>query len=227
MVKALYLILSLAALALIAVLHLVPAETARRLIAEDGPVESLTAVAWFVGAAGLVLVLLKTRWRDAVSGAFILALAGLRELDSQKRFTTMSITKARFYLSPAVPLKEKVVVILVLAVIAAVVIRFCWRNLPIWWRGVRTRHAPSLAVLGGLAAVAVSEVLDRLPQVSREFGLPLPQGWPASCHAAEEVLELAGPCLLLAAMVDFYCRWSRSRAPPAPTAKGADTGPEP
>jgi hypothetical protein len=204
MIKALYVVIAAAALGLIAVLCLAPAETARRLLAEDGPVESLSAAAWFLGAAGLVLALVKTRWRDAASAAFILVLAGLRELDMQKRFTTMSITKTKFYLSPAVPLGEKVVVVLVLAAIAAVVIRFGWRNFPAWWRGIRAGHAPSLAVLAALATLAVSKVLDRLPQVSREFGAPLPEDWSASCHAAEEILELAGPCLLLAAMVDFY-----------------------
>lgn len=74
---------------------------------------------------------IKKGWRDGYLGAWTLCLAGFREFDLHKRFTTMGVSKIKFYLSPDVSATEKITVVIVLLVCLIPVLLFLKRNLPL------------------------------------------------------------------------------------------------
>jgi len=76
-------------------------------LSEGGVVESLSALGYFVCAA---LMLLMGGWHYVKKYHYVFMLVmlfGMRELDFDKRFTTMGIFKSKFYASSDVPMIEK------------------------------------------------------------------------------------------------------------------------
>lgn len=132
----------------------------------------------------------------------ILVLMTLRELDFDKRFTSMGLLKLRLYTGTA-PLWEKVIG---LAVIALILI-CCWRLLtisfPRWWAGLRAGRASSW--LSGLAVLTlvVAKSLDGLDRKLAGFGIVLPADLGRISGRIEEVLELGTAILLVQALIYF------------------------
>lgn len=87
-------------------------------IKEGGVVETLSALGYFVTVATMLLLGGFQFIKRYYYIVLLILIFGMRELDFDKRFTTMGIFKSRFYLSDAVPLYEKVIGLLVIAVLA-------------------------------------------------------------------------------------------------------------
>lgn len=186
-----------------------PIDEKRRLLNEGGIIES--ACVWLYILTGLGLLAVGgLQWsrRSAreqqgstfasqigpahpwMLAAFVFCFAA-RELDFQKRFTTMSVTKTRFFVSSDVGIVEKLIVFLVLAAIALLVFRL----FAIYFQKIISRFKncrlagvlPVLAVLSVVFATALDSVsiLKRGP-------------WEKGIPAAEEMSELLIPVLFLA-----------------------------
>jgi hypothetical protein len=128
-------------------------------------------------------------------------LLGLRELDFHARFTTMGIFKTRYYISPEVPLAEKLVVSVIVIVISIVAIRYMRQKYSSFLEGFRQRSLPAMAIfLAGCSAV-LSKSLD-------SFSGPIE--WLISLfrndisgmalQVMEESIELAIPAFILIAI---------------------------
>ena len=86
-------------------------------IEEGGVIETLSVFGYFLC---VLLILLKGKWAYIKKYNYFLILIilfGLRELDFDKRFTTMGILKSKFYLSNSVPVTEKLIGLLVIAIL--------------------------------------------------------------------------------------------------------------
>ena len=100
------------------------ASTLDGLFREGGVVENAQAILY-----GLCVRLSLAYWRREVwpgglTGALLLAVLMLRELDFHKRFTAMSVTRTRYYLLPDVPVLSKVIAASVLLVTLAIAVLF-------------------------------------------------------------------------------------------------------
>jgi hypothetical protein len=186
---------------LIFCLLLLPADLTKMFIKENGPVEMVTA-AGFLTAAGWLFL---KRWQGEESSYFsagaLVLLLGLRELDFHARFTTMGIFKTRYYISPEVPLAEKLVVSVIVIVISIVAIRYMRQKYSSFLEGFRQRSLPAMAIfLAGCSAV-LSKSLD-------SFSGPIE--WLISLfrndisgmalQVMEESIELAIPAFILIAI---------------------------
>lgn len=173
-----------------------PRATTDALITEGGPVETVTVVLYFAAAALTLLRLGGRADRLHLLSVFFLVLFALREMDFHDRFTSRGITMLRFYTSPEVPLLEKLVVVLVLAVIGGALLllgRDVLSRLRTGWR-------PPLPVVAALALIPISIAFDRLVRMLvYDAGLPAGGTLAFSAFVFEETSELAIPALFLLA----------------------------
>lgn len=188
-------------------LLLLPESEVKAYIVENGPIENLSATGWFVAAFALVAVSRRTGWWDGYLGAWTLCLAGFRELDLHKKFTSMSVLKIKLYLSHHVSATEKITVVIVLLLCSFPVFLFLKRNLPLLTCQVRRKYPPALALVFSIAFGVMSKILDRLPNGLREEGFFIPVDLRLIVGITEEVMELGLPCFFIAVIFHYLHAW--------------------
>ena len=67
-------------------------------------------------------------WNSGATGAVILVLFALRELDFQKKFSSVSITRTKFYFSPDISLFVKIIGGAIVLFILITLVLFVRRN---------------------------------------------------------------------------------------------------
>ena len=159
-----------------------------RIIRENGPVESATAILW-----GLVAIGCLVGARRAGPGRVDWALAALvvlfllaRELDFQKRFTDWNLNTLRNYVDEDIPLGERLRALAAYwlpPAISSLVLFGRWAE-P-FFKALRKRQPYSLAALGWLALVGATAVLDKA-----HHWIHLPPQHSHVFHVFEEVLEM-------------------------------------
>jgi hypothetical protein len=188
---------------LIVVSGLADEETARTLLAEGGPVETASVVA-YVGAAVMMLIqALKgkpARWCLMV---LTLCLA-FRELDFDKRFTVIGIFKGRFYFSPDVPVHQKLIAALVTAGILTALYFLIRQHLKAFTQDVLERKGSPLSVFfaGGLMVFAKS--IDGLSRKLEPFGIEPTEAVNHFAGSVEEIFEFTAAALIFVAAAGAF-----------------------
>ena len=180
---------------------LLPAETGAALVREHGPVEMATALLYLPTILWLILRSFRDYPQWHLTAGSMVTLLLLRELDAHARFTTMGVLKSRYYLSPDVPAGEKAVVSALMILILIVGLRFVWRSAPSFFRALRRRHAPALAVAAAIGTAVVSKTLDSLSGPVRFLLKPLYHDSKTYLRVYEEIFELAIPLFILLALL--------------------------
>lgn len=192
------------ALSLLAVLSLalllLPEGLTAALVDEDGPVESLTAALWFVGAAAALTTAFRSRplvWEWLFGGVGMLLFAA-RELSWHTQFTGWSVTRVESYLSASIPLWGRLLGLLLVVLPAAVsliglVVRLTPRLRRAWRQGAAwSRDVPLWLLL-----LVISQVLDKGHKVFPPLGFDIPVHYT---RLFEETIELALPVYVLFAI---------------------------
>lgn len=190
----------LAVAVLIAGITCIPKESLGNLLKEDGPVEILSGVGYFVCVL-VFLVLFRGRAVRLWYFPFIFLAMGFRELDFHVRFTTINMTKLKYYLpAGGVPWDEKLVVMAIVGFIGFACLVMLRRHLPGFRNRFRERHVPTVgAALAGVMTVW-SLIADKLPKKLRLIGVSDESVLMRFVDAAEEVGELSIPYLILVAI---------------------------
>lgn len=176
-------------------------------ISEGGPVQILSAASYVVV---IVTLLREMTWKQVTDNwpLLVVPLAMcLREMDFHAHFTTYSITKTTLYVSPDVPLLEKLfgaAVFLLLGVTGVVLLQKYWRS---FLHGLRRLQPVALAIVMAAACAVVSKVLDGASSNLAVLGIRVDPTFFSV--VAEEVLELGIPVFLsIAAFAAFPARGS-------------------
>ena len=128
---------------------------------------------------------------------------GLRELDFDKRFTTMGIFKSRFYLSNEVMIGEKMVAVLISALFL-VCLFFLLKNFArSFAEGIKARQGQSLTVLIALVFMVSSKSIDGLGRKLKPAGIVVSQSVSSLAGVIEESMELMIPLLFIVAITEF------------------------
>lgn len=161
------------------------------LMGEEGPVEQLTALGFFLLAP---LVWLLRRRSDplptlAALAAVFLAF-GAREMVWHKVWTGTSVLRVSYYTGPA-PLQHKLVALAVLAVFVLALGRLVLRHARPTWQALCRGEPVAVSVAVFLATIVLAKGLDRSYSIlTEDFGWPLTIGVQAAINALEECLEL-------------------------------------
>lgn len=170
------------------------------LFSEEGPFEEMSIVLWV--ALGAMLLFHNVRSPRVWALAALSFLFAAREADLHKAFTVMSISKSRFYISPDVPVMQKILGGLVMLAAVILIIhlaRLCWQY---FFRqgGLRTPVGQVLVL--PVLLLPISKVLDRLSNGLREsFDIHLSYAVNQFIAAFEEGMEMAMPVLFIVALM--------------------------
>jgi hypothetical protein len=190
-------------------------------VEEGGIVETMSA-------AGYVVCALVFLFQGRMAGlkrypyvflAFLILF--MRELDFHTRFTTMSVTKTKFFVSGEVSALERTVGIIAIAMLAYVVIMLLVRHAKPWVIGLWKRSPTSWASLFAFSLMAASKALDGIGRKLQGFGISTTETTEIVTEVTEEILELGIPMALLIALRAFFRRMKdlgkdeeRARHPP-------------
>ncbi|MBE0436695.1 MAG: hypothetical protein IBX56_12915 [Methylomicrobium sp.] len=172
------------------------------LINEGGVIESASALAYFLCA---VFIAYKRKVAELKHFFILIILFMLRELDFHKRFTTMGISKIKFYISEDVPLIEKVVGTLVVLLFFYVCISILYRYSKVFFLGLKNHSGVAFDSLLAIILLVVSKSLDGASRKLEGFGISLSQAMSMHAMAVEEILELGIPIAIFMALTS-YCK---------------------
>lgn len=171
---------------------------------EDGAVEIASAVLYFVCCT---YVLLKGGFGFLQRFPYLVVipmLFGMRELDFDKRFTTIGVLKSKFYVSPLVPLHTKLLVIALGLVVIALILLMLKRHFADFWDGVRNRTAFGWGMLLVLVMLVVSKSLDGLERKCTSLGVAVSPLIAKYSSVAEEIIELGIPVMMLLLFSHYF-----------------------
>lgn len=171
-------------------------ETRSFLFNEGSIIEALSAISYFV-AAGLLLLQIGLRMPARWSALWIVLCFGMRELDFDKRFTSMGLLKSRIYSASDVPVYEKLLAALLMASLVAALFFLIKNYFVPFIKGVLRGDGMALSMFFCGGALFVSKSLDGIARKLKPFGVETTDGVKQFAECLEESLELAAAFLLL------------------------------
>lgn len=128
----------------------------------------------------------------------------LRELDFNARFTTMSISKTRFFISSHVPLIEKFIGVIVFLFLLYIIFSILYFHLKDFYYGLKNRSTTAIGALIVIAFLVMSQVLDGIDRRLDEFGVKLGERVSMHASAMEEILEMGIPIILILTFCAYF-----------------------
>lgn len=192
-------IIALFSLAAIAMFTALPYPQTAAILKEHGIVEMASAAGYLV-AAVLLLVLLRPLLNYWPQLVFLLAFAA-RELDLDARFTTMKLTKSRFYLSDQVPWPEKIIGILVFIVLLTA-LGWLIKHFFYWFRrNILKLHPVAVYTAAGMGLLVVTKTIDGSARKLGKLGVEFADSFHQFLGVYEETMELAIPLFFCIAII--------------------------
>ncbi|WP_411975716.1 hypothetical protein [Sulfitobacter faviae] len=192
--------LILAFAAQMVVVNGLPAATQTTLLAEGGFYESLSVV-------GYILCILALIWtlRGAVLRVWflplVLAVMAARELDLDKSLFTRGLFKARQYTGEGVPLGERLIAGLILALIVTAILLMLWRHARPYLTALFRGRAWAGAVLLGIGFTIAYKLLDGIARKLAPLGIEVSADAERTAFVVEEIGELGIPVMFLVAIL--------------------------
>ncbi|MFG6583126.1 hypothetical protein [Sulfitobacter sp. 1A12779] len=192
--------LILAFAAQMVVVNGLPSATQTTLLAEGGFYESLSVV-------GYILCILALIWtlRGAVLRVWylplVLAVVAARELDLDKILFTRGLFKARQYTGEGVPLGERLIAGLILALIVTAILLMLWRHARPYLTALFRGRAWAGAVLLGIGFTVAYKLLDGIARKLAPLGIEVSADAERTAFVVEEIGELGIPVMFLVAIL--------------------------
>lgn len=168
---------------------------------ESGALEISTALLY----AYTTMVWLWTRtgdtWRLDWQVAAVMLLMMGRELDLDKRLTSVGMLKSNLYLTNIAQPVERIFGVLVLVCVATVAIRLIVRNGPELLSGFRRRAVWAWSILAAIGLAVVSKSIDGLDRKLAPFGISFSDQTVFLLGVIEDVLEFGIPVMFLVATI--------------------------
>ncbi len=175
-------------------------------IKEDGVVEILSALGYFLAA---LQILLKGKWSYVAKYHYffiLIIMFGLRELDFDKKFTTMGIFKIKFYLSSSVPTSEKLIGLLVISLIVYICITIIKNHSKDFFTKVKALSPIHIGVLIIFLVLLFSKAIDGLARKLGQLNIIIDQQTSIYFEVIEEILELGIPLLIMATLFIYFSK---------------------
>lgn len=177
-------------------------------LGEGGYVESASWLGYLL-CAGLVLYKGKSTYLVRYHSFLLLViLFMLRELDFDKRFTTMGIFHCKFLISSRVPLAEKLIGALVMLLLIYVVVSVLYLGLRSFVCGLKRRFAVCYGAALVILLIGMAKSLDGSIRRLSEVGIVFGANAPYYISSIEEVLEMGIPMIMF---LSFYRYFSETK----------------
>lgn len=192
-----------------------PPELFKPLFSEQGPFEEMSMVLWVV--LGAMLLFHDFRSPRVLALAALAFLFAGREADLHKAYTVMSIEKIKFYLSPDVPVIQKILGGIVLLGCIGLILHLAQLCHRYFYRQGGLRTPVGQVLLLPVLMLPASKIIDRFAsQVYEIFGVRLPVTLGQVVSSLEEGIEMAMPVLFIVALMLYRAGRREPRADTAP-----------
>jgi hypothetical protein len=178
-----------------------PERIIMKIIREKGPIENAQVILYLTGAIIAWVYAKHMIWTDGLSGSFILLLFAMRELDFQKKFTGISITRTKYYFHSDASLSSKIIFGIIICGVILFVLSFLVRNAKPFFRALHAGSAWARSALAGLLSIFLANLVDSAPRLLDTLGVETFQKMSFYKTAVEELCELAIPFFLLNALL--------------------------
>ncbi len=175
-------------------------------IKEGGIIETLSVVGYFLC---VVLILLKGGWSYIKKYYYffiLIILFGLRELDFDKRFTTMGIFKSKFYVSSSVPMVEKFMGLLVITVLLYIVVSIFKNHSKGFFSKIKKLSPVHVGALITFLTIVFSKSIDGIARKLGYLNIIMDEQTADRFEVVEEVLELGIPLLIFATLLMYFSK---------------------
>lgn len=180
-------------------------EACNYFLAEDGPVEMASAVLHFICFLFVIYQGGFNYFRKYFYLALLPLLFGLRELDFDKRFTTMGVLKKKFYLEQTVPFTEKIAGLIVIAVLLFFVFKIIRNHGREFWGKIKiVSEMAGIKLL--LFMLVFAKMLDGFGRKFFPENTDFHQFVIRTFTAAEELIELGIPMVMLVLFTAYFSR---------------------
>jgi len=185
---------------------LVDSSFAHFIVAEGGPVETVSAVLYF---ACFLLVLMKGGVPFFISRPYFALLPlifGLRELDFDVRFTGIKIYKVKFYLSHEISLLTKIIAFSAVATIITLLLLMIVNESRVFYAELKQKSYIGRGAFLIIFLIAVSKSIDGLGRKLASVGLAVSPAVLRNAPVAEEFLELGIPMIMFLLFWNYFQR---------------------
>jgi len=134
----------------------------------------------------------------------VLLAMTLRELNFHVLFTSMSIEKLDFYTSPAVPLHQKVIAFLVIALVAAAVLLLIVRHGRVFLAGLWKLDPVSLGTALAIGEILLSKSIDGINNRLADIGYFMSDETTNMFAKVEETAELGISLYAIIAILAYF-----------------------
>ena len=182
---------------------LAPMELAAKLMDEDGPVESGTAVVYGLAIVAVWMVRRPDFGRPAAAAVTIVLIACIaREVSLRRHLNALSASDC------CIGDWTMSVLLLLFLVSSIGLAAYYYRPL---LTGLRERRPTAIAIVTIACCLALSQLMDRLPKLMEQIEMLLGQRARIVALSVEETLELAVPLLIIAAALQARRRIQSKR----------------
>jgi hypothetical protein len=171
-----------------------PEDIRKVYLSEGGPIEVFSAAGYLIVVATLAR---EMPYGDLLKRWYLVAIPiamCLRELDFHAHFTTYNITKTTLYISPDVPLLEKLIGVMVFVALGAAFYLLLRDGFRSFVRGLRHGEATAFAIAAAIGCIVLSKIIDGAP--SNLAFLDIHLSGTSTSSVFEEILELGIPIFL-------------------------------
>lgn len=188
---------------LITAISALPGKIPYHTVREGGLIETLSAAGYFLFCIFILYFNFKGIIQTRFASFFIVLLLGFRELDFHSRFTTMSIFKSRFFISPDVPPMEKSIGTIIVLALIAYIIWYMRKVIPMFRRNLMAAKPWAISVACGVVCAVFSKgVLDGNTKMIAAV-LPMLDNPRTFSLILEECVELFIPIFFIRALLQY------------------------
>lgn len=171
---------------------------------EGGVIESLSAMGYFLCALIAIVI---GRWAYVKKYNYLLLLMiifGLRELDFDKRFTTYGVLKSKLYLSNDAPVIEKIIGLLIIAILAYIVFSIVKNHAKGFIAKVKELSPVYIGSLATFFLLGFTKSIDGIARKLGNHGVILDTDIYTRFEVIEETLELGIPLLMISTLIIYF-----------------------
>ncbi len=181
------------------------------MLGETGVVERSSVALYALVIPVVVIWRMRYKLPPIWSGAFLMALFAMREMDFDKRFTSMGLLKLKLYTRDIAPMHERIIgAVLIISMILIIGALFYFHFKP-FLKNLKRFKPAALGVFFAFGFLGTAKVLDGIQRKAADFGFEVSEIILTGALMIEETFELGAPLMLLVAALIPILRVRRAR----------------
>ncbi|MBA3034993.1 MAG: hypothetical protein FP814_00710 [Desulfobacterium sp.] len=174
------------------------------IIMEGGLVETATALGYFLSVLYIAYKGRLPFFKHYYYFYILILLFGFRELDFDKKFTKIGILKTRFFVSPDVPVMEKIFGLILISLLIYLGYYILKNHIKSFVQDFKKKSPVSLGILIIAILLIFSRVVDGMSNTLKHLSFEMRSMLPTDFSALEEITELGIPIFIILTFYAYF-----------------------